>query len=338
MNPCDIEAPLETQARQRRSRSTRAVPHPSLFLFALACVAVGSPAAAQEASADATQLRFAWPLEAEARVSYRQVIEREGEGSEPTRLELEGEYVMHVHEHPSGFLVEHLAPLAIRFGSSPPLTPDDPRRLVYSTMGILVPHYVVTEEGELLGVEGLPELAAAILAVLEPLEQRPSETESLMAELLDAARLTGQARERWNALVGVWLDAELQVGVAGATESEQTNPLVPSVVLPYLNQFELVGMEPCGAPQESCARLAMVSFPNPIELTRVINEALQNMGMGHLAFDRLVQQDVVSLLTDPGTLLPHELTMSKLVEGALRESGQVRRFRRFDLTRLVYSY
>ena len=312
----------------------------SRLLVALACAvaAVGPARAAQESAGDSVTLRFAWPLETEARVSYTQVIEREGEGPDPTRLELEGEYVMHVHEHPSGFLVEHLAPLATRFGSSPPLASNDPHRAVYSTIGMLVPHYVVSAEGELLGVERLPELAAAVMAAIAPLEPDSAETRSLMAELVDEARLTGQARERWNALVGAWQDAELQVGVPGATESEETNPLVPSVVLPYLSRFELEDMEPCGAPEESCARVAMVSFPNPIELTRTINEALQNMGMGHLSFDRLVQREEVSLLTDPETLLPHELTTSKLVEGSLREAGEVRRFRRFDLTQSAYSY
>ena len=62
------------------------------------------------------------------------------------------------------------------------------------------------------------------------------------------------------------------------------------------------------------------------------------LGAGHLSFDGLVQGSRVSLLADPETLLTHEFTMSKRVQGILEEDGQSRVFRRLDETHLLYTY
>ena len=69
-----------------------------------------------------------------------------------------------------------------------------------------------------------------------------------------------------------------------------------------------------------------------------MTEALARVGLENLSFDGLVQESRVSLLTDPETLLTHEFTMIKRVQGILEESGQTRVFRRLDETRLVYTY
>ena len=87
---------------------------------------LGAPALAQAPTppADTLALRFAWPVGTEAQVTYTKVIERE-EGGPASRLEIAGEYIVHVHEHPSGLMIEHLEPLATRFQPtlrSPPTT------------------------------------------------------------------------------------------------------------------------------------------------------------------------------------------------------------------------
>ena len=128
---------------------------------ALALALCVAPAAAQATAGDSIVPHFAWPVGTVARVQFTQVIEREGDGDQPTRIEFEGDYTLHVHEHPSGLLVEHLDPLATRFRSSPVLAPDDPRRMVYSTIGLVVPDLVISRDGQLLGVEGIATLSSA---------------------------------------------------------------------------------------------------------------------------------------------------------------------------------
>jgi len=295
------------------------------------------PAASQVTSGDSIVPRFAWPAGTVALVQYTQVIEREGDGDQPTRIEFEGEYTLHVHEHPSGLLVEYVDPLATRFRSSPVLAPDDPRRMVYSTIGMVVPDLVISRDGQLLGVEGLVTLASAVAEVVG--QQAPTaDVQTIVGEMVSGPQLLRTARERWNNQVGIWMDAVLRVGEAGGGEALEANPLIPSLVVPYEYRFALLGMEPCGPSGGSCAQVELASAHDPEDLNSAMTEALARVGLGDLSFDGLVQESRVSLLTDPKTLLTHEFTMSKRVQGILEEGGQSRVFRRLDETRLVFTY
>lgn len=313
-----------------------------LVALALAGVAPAGAQSAQEPTSDSVALRFAWPIGVEGRITYIQIMEREGESDQPTRLEIEGEYTLHVHEHPQGLVIEHLEPLVTRFQSSPPLSADDPRGLIYSIMGPPTPYYVVSREGVLLGVDGIEALTTSVADILQARLGPSSDGGAVMNTLLNPNQMVGVARERWNDLVGMWRDVSLRVGEPGTIESEDVNPLIPSVVVPYMTELTLVGMEPCdGAPETGrpvCAHLEMVAVPNPVEMNRVISNALADMGFPNLSFEGLAELSRVTLLTEPATLLPRELTISKLVEGILNDGGQRRVFRRFDQTRLVYTY
>ncbi|MSR36150.1 MAG: hypothetical protein EXR95_05820 [Gemmatimonadetes bacterium] len=307
------------------------------LLATLLALAPARALTAQAAPADSVTFRFAWPVGTDARVRYTELHERRGDGGPSTRVEIEGELSMHVHEHRRGLVIEHLDPLVGRFQSSPPLAADDPHRIVYARLGTPTPHYVVSPEGALLAVDGAPALGAAIESLVGPAAAEP-----LARELLNPALLLGSARERWNALVGMWVGTSLRVGEPVGAEAEETNPLLPSVVLPHVYQFQLVGMEPCGdAPPASarmCARLEMMSLPDPTQLEQTMNKALVDLGLPNLAFDGLAQHTQVSLLTDPATLMPYQLTVSKLVEGILKEGTESRVFRRVDGLMLVYTY
>jgi hypothetical protein len=310
-------------------------------LVALVGLAPGGTLAAQTVATDSVALRFAWPVGTEARVQFTQVIERQGDRPQPSRVEIEGDFTMHVHEHPQGLLVEHLDPVVTHLEASPPLAADDPHRLVYGRLGTPTPHYVVSRDGDLVGVDGVPALAAALAELLGPAAAQSGALESLGRELLNEQMLVGLARERWNALVGTWAGTTFAVGEPLATETEEAHPLLPSIVLPYVYRFELLGMEPCdeGRPDgPRCARLGILSLPDPEQLSAMMSKALADMGLPSMSFDGLAQHTQVELLADPGTLLPRELVMSKVVEGVLKEGDQSRVFRRVDGWRLIYSY
>jgi len=323
---------------------TRRALHGFTFSLALAAALTlgAASATAQQAPADSVapdtvRLTFSFPVGLEATVSYTRVIERE-EGGPATRIEIDGEYAMHVHPHPSGLLIEHLDPIATRFQATPPLAADDPKRVVYSTLGAPPSDWVVSGDGELLGLSGLDALEGSITQMLAPLALDEGQTQAALAELMGEPQLMGSARDLWRAMVEAWVDSDLVVGESLASEAEETNPIIPSVVLPYRYEYTLVSMEPCPAPGGSCAHLRMVSFPDPRELTRVMSDALQQLGLPTLSFERLVQLTTMTVLADPATLLPHALEVSKQVEGILLDQGERRVFRRADQTQLIFTY
>lgn len=313
--------------------------------LALAAVALFPPArlGAQSTppAGDSVNLRFGWTAGTEARVRYTQVTEREGDRAEPSHVEIEGELTMHVHESPNGLVIEHLDPVVTRFGASPPFARDDPHGAVLGRLGPPAPHYLVSSDGRLTGVDGGSALADAFATILGPTAERSGALQAMTRELLNEPLLIGTARERWNALVGLWRDMTLRRGESVAEETEEGNPLVPSVVLPYVYEFEYEGMELCDDAEPDgpkCARLRMISLPDPSQLNDAINRALGQVGLADTKFDGLAQRTEVELLTDPATLLPRELVMAKVVEGILKNGETSRVFKRLDQLRLVFSY
>jgi hypothetical protein len=97
-------------------------------------------------------------------------------------------------------------------------------------------------------------------------------------------------------------------------------------------------MEPCPAPSGSCAHLQVIAFPDPRELTRVMSDALQEMGLTTMSFEQLVQITKMTVLAEPATLLPHAVEVSKQVNGILLENGERRVFNRGDVTQLIFTY
>ena len=139
-------------------------------------------------------------------------------------------------------------------------------------------------------------------------------------------------------MVGAWTNTEFVMGESQVSEAEETNPLVPSVVLSYRHEYRLVGMEDCPAPSGRCVHLQVTSFPDPRELAAAMSDALRTVGLATMSFDRLIQLTRMEVVTDPETLLPHVVEVNKRVDGILVADGERRVFRRLDETRLVFSY
>ena len=69
-----------------------------------------------------------------------------------------------------------------------------------------------------------------------------------------------------------------------------------------------------------------------------MSDALQQLGLATLSFERLVQLTTMTVLTDPATLLPQAVEVSKQVEGIMLDDGERRIFRRADQTQLIFTY
>ena len=82
----------------------------------------------------------------------------------------------------------------------------------------------------------------------------------------------------------------------------------------------------------------MIAFPDPRELTRVMSDALHEMGLPTMSFEQLVQLTTMEVLAEPSTLLPHAVEVTKQVNGILVDNGERRCFVRDDQTRLIVTY
>ena len=308
-------------------------------LLALACAAVAAPAAAQaKTSSDSLVLHFGWKDGMEAQVQYTETIDRQGDSDKPTHIEIEGEYVMHVHDHPMGLLIEHVDPVSVRYRASPSLPAEDPRQLVYSTIGGPIADWVVSKDGKhVVQIQGLQALNGAIAQTVQ--KQAPgADADAVIGQLANPDVLLSVARERWGNQVGDWIGAVLREDELLAGEGSEANPIVPDLQVGYRYELKLDSMEACAAPGGKCARLEISQLYDPVALNKTMNDALAQMGMGALSFDGLAQESRVILLTDPTTLLPYQMDMAKGVQGILKINGESRVFRRSDEISMDYVY
>jgi hypothetical protein len=311
----------------------------SVAAATLATLLLAAPASAQaKAPADSVVLRFGWRDGIEADVQYTQFIDRQGDSDTPTHIEIEGVYTMHVHDHAQGLLIEHLEPVASRFLSSPTLPPADPRRIVYSSIGYPTADWVVSKDGEkLVQIQGLQALNESIAQSVQRAAPG-ADLDQVIGTLANPDALFNAGRERWSNMVGDWIGSTLRPGEFGTGEGTEANPVIPSLEVPYRFQFKLDSLEACAAPGGKCARVDITQFYDPTALNKTMNDALARMGLSEMSFDGLAQESHVILLTDPATLLPYQMDMTKGVEGILVMNGQRRIFKRTDGITMDFTY
>ena len=312
------------------------------FGWVAVALVAAAPAAAQSGgpaapAADSIVLHFAWPIGIEAQVRYTHVIDRQGDTDQPTHIEVEGEYTMHVHEHELGLLVEHVDPVSVRYRSSPSLPADDPRRIVYSTLGVPVADWVVSKDGEFLQIQGLQALHARVTEAVERQAPR-ADLDAVIGQLANPDQLFNTGQERWGNMVADWVGAALREGEIGVGEGSEANPVINELQVAYQFQFKLDSLEACAAPGGRCVRVEISQLYDPVALNKTMNDALTRMGMTGVAFDGLAQESRVVLLTDPTTLLPYQMDMAKGVQGILTINGESRVFRRSDEVSADYTY
>jgi hypothetical protein len=175
---------------------------------------------------------------------------------------------------------------------------------------------VVAPDGTFLRAEGLDE-ALAFLPVADDAGREK------------ARKALGQmAAEDWELTAGAWQGLRLEEGVTVRRRAEGSVPLLPGLVAVLEVELLLQGRVPCeeGEAEALCVQLSYRAEPAPSEkpaLLRSIRAALAN-GIGDSEVPLL--EDVsasraATLVTEPGTLVPHRLSRREEMTLRLRLPG-----------------
>lgn len=296
---------------------------------------VAAPLAAQEESADTVQLRFGWQPGMRAEVEMEQVRIRDTEtGRDSVRMA--STYRLQVAEHPEGLAVTYAD---MRWTEVPGDAGPEIRRLfdamAASSSGGRARN-VVTRGGEFVRVEGAEETAREVMAALEPLFAEVDEAglanlRQMLAGMVSPEALSASAADEWNALVGAWVDADLEVGAVYALESSFQAPVFPGVEIPVSLQFQVEGWTQCaetdggGDGEEPCVALVMISQPDAEVVAGAIRRFLEQAGLpveeADDLFAQLAVETFVSLVAEPATLRPHRLEIQRVVTGGEGEDA-----------------
>lgn len=322
----------------------------SLLRILAVCLLVSVPrsaiAQADSAAPDVVSLVFSWPVGMVADVTAQTLRLREGEASVDS-TDVRASYRMIVKPHAAGRL--------ITFEDFRVLERPDPRPLgdivqhISLQVGALMPAYVVSEDGEFIGVQDLEPVLTAVRSLLRPLVDSIGQLSPRARQLTESVTseqyLTARAAEDWNALVGMWTGADFEVGAVYETEADEPSPLFPEVLIPFAYQFAVNERLPCVETEavDNCVALEMLSFADADTmktlLTQLIDQLAPAERAGRFIYDALDIENTISLVAEPATLVPYYLEVTQTVSGSGREGdGPSREFRQVTIRSYAFSH
>lgn len=130
--------------------------------------------------------------------------------------------------------------------------------------------------------------------------------------------------EEWTALIGAWLDAELEVGSLYESETEDALPLPGNPVVPFKYEFGVIDRVPCDGEDQmtSCVEVVMRSFPDPEFMEQFLTDLRNSMledrpGGPETVFHDISVFSESVLVTSPETLIPRSLSITKRIDGSV---------------------
>lgn len=318
----------------------------SLTIGAAALIGMASapcPATAQDVPVpiDTVQLRFDWDAGTHARVATTRFRERIAETADTAAGG--ARYRMNVQGHDEGLLISY-----DDFSFPPPADTTQAAQLsaVAEQAAAMVPKFIVDTAGVFVRIHD----AASVRIQLDSLMARllgPDELAAVregLARALSEEALTGLAAQEWNAIVGMWVGADLEIGEVYEFEETAELPMIPDARVRMISEFAIEGRTPCveGGSVDDCVEIRLVSYPDPGAMKEVLTQYMQRLlaapGLGGIGFESLVMENEMILITEPATLRPHRVWLSKSVTGVVTAEGERSEVSQTDIRTYEYTY
>jgi hypothetical protein len=200
-------------------------------------------------------------------------------------------------------------------------------RDVLARIGSFQPSYVVSAQGEFVGVEDLDRMKAVLDSLLAPVLGRlgamPPEARALVDNVMSPAALNNAAQQEWNLLAGAWVGAIWEIGETYGLRTEEPYPLMPNLRIPMDYEFSAAARVPCREVETSprCVRFEMLSVADTAGLRKVLTEFLGVMAPkereAFAAMQGMRAETALTIIADPRNLRPYSVRLVKRVETSL---------------------
>jgi hypothetical protein len=314
------------------------------LLALLSLPASASAQVADTTGSDVVKLSFAWPEGMAAGVDLQRTRVRSRGGSEDTSA-VRVTYNLAVVAHPEGRLIRYTD------FATPGLSGiSESQQQILQAVSSVVPSYVVSADGELLRVDRLAEVRERMLGWMREAVDTAAAGNlgELLSGMLSEEALFAVAAQEWNALVGAWIGAELEVGSAYEVEGDEPVPMLGNVSIPYRYELGASARVPC-RPEETdpaCVELILRSYPDPQQLQPHLEAFLQRLmeaagvsgSLPRLSYKQFEIENEIVLIAEPATLIPHALTIVRSVTAVMDVGGREQGGADFQTARYSYSY
>ncbi len=294
----------------------------------LGVLSFAGPLGAQIDSVDVVTLSFHWPVGLSARITHvREQIRDNGESVDTTGAAVT--YSMHVREHGAGRVVSFDD---FELVGDPLQDGGEIMQQLTEQIGTFMPALVIDSAGDVIEISGIDQMVAQVRALLQPmLDSLPPEAggfNRLLERMLSQAYFEAKALEDWNALIGLWRDAEFELGAVYQLEADEPIPIFPGRTIPFVYEFSFLERAPCSEERtdSSCVVLEMISVPDADSLATlleaVFGEAAPELAEGRIVYRKLDLENYIRLLTEPRGMVPHRLDIIQVFGGDIEVPGE----------------
>ena len=322
---------------------------PAWSLLVLACVVVPN------ARADTAALKFAWPSDLYARVSFEGARTTEG-GGKTTSRGARGSYTITTEkegEKDSEHLRVRVTEMVVEAdglkGNQEPrsATQGAIQRLIEKA-STTYPDYVVDAQGRIVRLDGVKGMMSTLRRGFDELADtlpaaRREPIRGIFSRALSESALRARLEEDWHRDIGAWAGASLELGEVYALDASAPAPLLGNLQVPIRVTFEYLGRAGCvgGDATTECVKLRMHSTVDSQKVGTALVDFVQRLAQQSktkVEVTALTVDQTVRLLTEPGTLLPHAVIVERNMSLEISQGGKVQRRQRKEVRQVRYVY
>jgi hypothetical protein len=301
----------------------------------------GQPAVSRRGwpPADTVRLRFAWTAGTAARI---ETTRTQRTASSADTLFGRSSYRMHVRPHAEGLVISYDE---FEFPPAADTTEAAQLSVLAAQAATMVPRVVVDSAGAFIGIEDVESVRARLdslmTRMLEPDEA--ASAREMVESVVTEEGLSGIAAQEWNALVGRWAGADLEIGVDYEFAEEAALPLMAGAVVPMVSTFRVERRTSCGdgLMGSDCVEIRLVSRADPDAMAEILAEFAERLlavpGMG-IAFESFELENSMVLVTESATLRPHRVRTEKGMKGVYSADGQRAEVGQSEVRTYTYTY
>lgn len=217
---------------------------------------------------------------------------------------------------------------------------------IFEQAADLIPDLVVSKTGEFKGIRDVPAFQSRVrdfLAKVMPQGMDTAVVTRTLALATSEAFLQSKAAEQWNAIVGSWAGAALEPGELYAYSNKEPIALFPGQEVLMNYTFEVKRLPSCrrGGARRPCVELEMISAADTADIKRMLQfvfEKFSTTPPPMSLFETFEADNLVRLVTEPEGLIPHRLTITRRIQGTVREAGKLVHVEQVDQTQAEYTY
>ncbi len=299
-------------------------------------------AAAANDSPDFAALKFDWKPGLKAVIDYEITKSRKsGNTLNDTRMKMKSELA--IEAHPQGLQInEKIIEYAIDGDKGSSVEQEFSLKLM-NKLAQFTPSYIVSPTGQLLSITQLNVMKEVLRHELnEVFKESPPDIQQqlnyVFDKLLTEEMFFAQIQADWKLRISQWLGAQLEKGRAYENSAAIPVAMLGNIEIPVTVVFLYLGRVPCTAKDTGlgCVELEMKSSLDAEGMTAAISRFFTMMGQTMPENFAFKIDEKVTLVTEPQTLRPHQITTIKMTRTPV--GGQYSTIEEIETKKEIYTY